>query len=161
MRAASEIAILLRINAHVERFEQALADAGVPYVVRGAERFYERPEVRQALVLLRGAARAEGAGTDATGAAGGAARRRPPRARAAGLTAEPPAARGAVRERWESLAAIAGLADDLAAARPGATLAEFAAELARARGHRARSRRGRGDAGHDARGEGAWNGTRC
>ena len=32
---------------------------GVPYVVRGAERFYERPEVRQALVLLRGAARGE------------------------------------------------------------------------------------------------------
>ena len=37
---------------------------------------------------------------------------------------------GAVRERWESLAAIAGLAEDLAASRPGATLAEFAAELA-------------------------------
>jgi DNA helicase-2/ATP-dependent DNA helicase PcrA len=47
----------------------------------------------------------------------------------AGLTAVPPAARGAIRERWESLAAIAGLADDLAAARPTATLAEFAAEL--------------------------------
>jgi DNA helicase-2/ATP-dependent DNA helicase PcrA len=35
-----------------------------------------------------------------------------------------------VRERWESLAAIAGLADILAASRPSATLAEFAAELA-------------------------------
>ena len=127
---AHEIAILLRINAHVERFERALADGGVPYVVRGAERFYDRPEVRQALVLIRGAARADGAGTDATG---------PPQElpaavrhvlASAGLTPAPPAARGAVRERWESLAAIAGLADDLAAARPGATLAEFAAELA-------------------------------
>jgi DNA helicase II / ATP-dependent DNA helicase PcrA len=48
----------------------------------------------------------------------------------AGLTAVPPAARGAVRERWESLAAIAGLADTLAASRPSATLAEFAAEIA-------------------------------
>ena len=46
------------------------------------------------------------------------------------LTVTPPAARGAVRERWESLAAVAGLADDLVAARPAATLAEFVAELA-------------------------------
>jgi DNA helicase-2/ATP-dependent DNA helicase PcrA len=124
------IAILLRINAHMERFERALSDAQVPYVVRGAERFYDRPEVRQALVLLRGAARAAGAGTDSTGLPG----ELPAAVRhvlaSAGLTAAPPAARGAVRERWESLAAIAGLADDLAVARPGATLAEFAAELA-------------------------------
>ena len=127
---AHEIAILLRINAQVERFERALADGGVPYVVRGAERFYDRPEVRQALVLIRGAARAEGAGTDATGLPD----RLPAAVRhvlaSAGLTAVPPAARGAVRERWESLAAIAGLAEDLATSRPGATLADFAAELA-------------------------------
>jgi DNA helicase-2/ATP-dependent DNA helicase PcrA len=127
---AHEIAVLLRINAHVERFERALAAAGVPYVVRGAERYYDRPEVRQALVLIRGAARAEGAGTDATGLP----TELPSAVRhvlaSAGLTATPPAGRGAVRERWESLAAIAGLAEDLAAARPGATLAEFAAEMA-------------------------------
>ncbi len=126
----NEIAILLRINAHMERFERALADAKVPYVVRGAERFYDRPEVRKALVLIRGAARAAGAGTDATGAPG----ELPAAVRhvlaSAGLSPVPPSARGAVRERWESLAAIAGLADDLAAARPAATLAEFAAELA-------------------------------
>ena len=52
-----EIAVLVRVNADTERFERALAEAGVPYVIRGAERFYERPVVRQALVLLRGAAR--------------------------------------------------------------------------------------------------------
>jgi len=125
-----EIAVLLRVNAHMERFERALSDGGVPYVVRGAERFYDRPEVRQALVLLRGAARAAGAGTDATGLPG----ELPAAVRhvlaSAGLSSAPPAARGAVRERWESLAAIAGLADEMSAARPAATLAEFAAELA-------------------------------
>jgi DNA helicase-2/ATP-dependent DNA helicase PcrA len=126
----NEIAVLLRINAHMERFERALSDAKVPYVVRGAERFYDRPEVRQALVLLRGAARAAGAGTDATGLPGELAAAVRHVLASAGLTPAPPAARGAVRERWESLAAIAGLADDLAAARPAATLAEFAAELA-------------------------------
>ena len=56
-----EIAVLVRVNADTERFELALAEAGVPFVVRGAERFYERPVVRQALVLLRGAARGEAA----------------------------------------------------------------------------------------------------
>jgi DNA helicase II / ATP-dependent DNA helicase PcrA len=128
--APSEIAVLVRINAQLERFERALGEARVPYVVRGGERFYERPEVRQALVLLRGAARAAGAGTDATGLPG----ELPAAVRhvlaSAGLSATAPAARGAVRERWESLTAIAGLADAVAAARPAATLAEFAAEMA-------------------------------
>ncbi len=54
----SEIAVLYRINAQSEVYEQALADAGVPYQLRGAERFFERPEVREAGLLLRGAARA-------------------------------------------------------------------------------------------------------
>ena len=68
---AREIAVLVRINADTERFELALAEAGVPYVVRGAERFYERPVVRQALVLLRGAARGEWAARgEGAGAAG-------------------------------------------------------------------------------------------
>ncbi|WP_199579058.1 ATP-dependent DNA helicase UvrD2, partial [Streptomyces sp. CRB46] len=46
-----------------------------------------------------------------------------------GWTSEPPAGSGAVRERWESLAALVGLAQDFAAARPGATLGELVAEL--------------------------------
>jgi DNA helicase-2/ATP-dependent DNA helicase PcrA len=126
-----EIAILVRVNAHTERFELALAEAKVPFVVRGGERFYERPEVRQALVLVRGAARAGSAGADPALAA----QDMPAAVRdvlaSAGLTAEPSAARGAVRERWESLAAIAALAQDMASACPQATLADFAAELAR------------------------------
>jgi DNA helicase-2/ATP-dependent DNA helicase PcrA len=127
-----EIAVLVRINAQLERFEHALVAAKVPYVLRGAERFYERPEVRQALVLLRGAARAEGAETDAeTLASGGLPAAVRHVLASAGLTAEPPASRGAVRDKWESLAALAGLADDLAASRPEASLADFAAELAR------------------------------
>ena len=126
-----EIAVLVRINAQLERFEHALVAAKVPYVVRGAERFYERPEVRQALVLLRGAARAEGADTDAeTLASGGMPAAVRHVLASAGLSAEPPAARGAVRDKWESLAALAGLADDLATSRPEASLADFAAELA-------------------------------
>src|SRR5580658_36264 len=75
---AREIAVLVRVNADTERFELALAEPGVPYVVRGAERFYERPVVRQALVLLRGAARGEAAQTASLTAPGGRPEARDP-----------------------------------------------------------------------------------
>lgn len=118
---ASEIAVLFRTNGQSETYEQALADAGIPYVLRGAERFFDRPEVREARLLLRGAARSL-EGTDLPALvrdvlAGG------------GWSPTPPAGGGAVRDRWESLAAVARLADDLAATRPAASLADFVAEL--------------------------------
>jgi DNA helicase-2/ATP-dependent DNA helicase PcrA len=46
-----------------------------------------------------------------------------------GLTPAPPGGGQAARERWESLAALAQLADDMHAARPQATLSDFSAEL--------------------------------
>ncbi|MGD0246732.1 MAG: ATP-dependent helicase [Streptosporangiaceae bacterium] len=125
-----EIAVLVRVNADTERFERALAEAGLPVVVRGAERFYERPVVKQALVLLRGAARGEARADRGPGVPRGdplpAAVRHV--LTGMGLTAAP-AAGGAARERWESLTALAQLADDLHAANPAATLADFSAEL--------------------------------
>jgi DNA helicase-2/ATP-dependent DNA helicase PcrA len=129
---AREIAVLVRVNADTERFELALAEPGVPYVVRGAERFYERPVVRQALVLLRGAARGE----VASAAVPGSGDSLPSSVRhvliGIGLTTGPPGglrSGAAARERWESLSAIAQLADDMHAARPEATLTDFSAEL--------------------------------
>src|SRR5262249_1277815 len=68
-----QMAVLVRANAQTERFERAFADAGVPCQVRGAERFFDRPEVRQATGLLRTAARsarAEGGGGRARRPAG-------------------------------------------------------------------------------------------
>ena len=119
---AREIAVLFRINAQSEPYEQAFADAGLPYVVKGAERFFERAEVRQAVVLLRGAARRSTR----------ASRSYAPCASvlsSAGLTEQAPDGRGAARERWESLAALAQLAEDVAADNPKAGLREFVAEL--------------------------------
>ena len=54
---ASEIAILYRINAQSEQFEQALADAGVVYQVRGGEGFFRRPEILEAIRVLIAATR--------------------------------------------------------------------------------------------------------
>jgi DNA helicase-2/ATP-dependent DNA helicase PcrA len=122
---AREIAVLVRVNADTERFERALAEAGVPYVIRGAERFYERPVVRQALVLLRGAAR--GVLDEAAGPGSGDSLPSSVRHVLAGIGLN--ASAGPARENWESLAAIAQLADDMHAARPDATLADFSAEL--------------------------------
>src|SRR5262249_35594250 len=52
---AAGIAVLFRTNAQSEAYEQALAEASVPYVVQGAERFFERVEVKQAMIALRAA----------------------------------------------------------------------------------------------------------
>lgn len=117
---AAEIAVLYRTNAQSEAYEQALADAGIGYLVRGGERFFGRKEVRDALVLLRGGARsmAEVPLSEAVRDV----------LSSAGWSPEAPAARGAVRERWDSLQAIVTLADDLARD-PAANLATLVAEL--------------------------------
>ncbi len=118
---ASETAVLFRTNGQSETYEQALADAGIPYVLHGGERFFDRAEVREARLLLRGAARSADSDdlpSTVRGVLSGG-----------GWSATPPEGGGAVRERWESLAALARLADDLAAARPEATLRDLVAEL--------------------------------
>ncbi len=105
--AASEIAVLYRTNSQSEELEDALAHRGIGYLVRGGQRFFAREEVRKAMVLLRGAA---------VGAPGGPLGELVRDAITdAGWSEEAPAARGAVRERWESLQALVQLADDFGA----------------------------------------------
>jgi DNA helicase-2/ATP-dependent DNA helicase PcrA len=126
-----EMAVLFRINAQSPAVEQALADRGIPYLVRGGERFYERPEVRQALMALRTHSRA------LTGSDGqGAVEQVKAVLTTLGWTPQPPDGAGAVRERWESLAALVSVAEDLVASRPAAEraavdLAVVSAELER------------------------------
>lgn len=118
---AGEIAVLYRTNAQSELYEQALADAGIAYLVRGGERFFQRREVREGIVLLRGAARAVDPGQALPEVVRDVLVN-------AGWAPEPPAARGAVRERWESMQALVTLADDLYATTK-AGLPELVAEL--------------------------------
>ena len=123
-----EMAVLFRINAQSEAFEEALTARGIPYVVRGAARFFDRPEVRQAVTLLRGAARAgdrppsdgvrvddrcaatlAGHGLDARGARRRAARPATAGSRCRRWSTRPPSSRAARRPT----AASAGFVDDL------------------------------------------------
>ena len=106
-----EMAVLVRINAQMPVFEEALSDLGIPVVLRGGERFFDRGEVREAITRLRGAARAgeqqaewieEVRSILAT----------------MGFGAQPPRGSGAVRERWESLASLVSLAETMQAERP-------------------------------------------
>ncbi|HZM67535.1 MAG TPA: ATP-dependent helicase, partial [Nakamurella sp.] len=72
---ASGIAVLYRMNAQSEVYEEALTTEAVPYVVRGGERFFARAEVRQAISVLRGVARrAADTGTGPDAASGTDAR---------------------------------------------------------------------------------------
>lgn len=115
---AQDIAILFRINVQSAPLEAALTDAGVSFQLRGGTRFFEQREVKQALMMLKGAV---------VGAA------REPLfktvsdvLRSLGWTQDPPEARGAVRDRWESLNALMGLAEES----PGGTsLSTFVGEL--------------------------------
>lgn len=123
---AAEIAILYRINAQSEVYEQALTEAGIPYQVRGGEGFFQRPEVRQAVSALRTAANRDDL-PDARGA------KLVTLVRAAlagvGLTKEEPVGVQA-RERWASLVALVALTEELAEAEPELDLSGLLRELA-------------------------------
>ncbi|RQX10635.1 ATP-dependent DNA helicase [Micromonospora ureilytica] len=133
---AKEIAVLFRVNAQSEAYEKALTEAAVPYVVQGAERFFERTEVRQAMVALRAATRSIPGETPLPAAVVEALT-------AVGWAPDAPPAGGAARERWEALSALVQLSEEYAATpevvpigeaasveRP-VTLSDFTEELAR------------------------------
>ncbi|MDO5722917.1 MAG: ATP-dependent DNA helicase UvrD2 [Flaviflexus sp.] len=118
--ALSEIAVLVRTNSQIQEFEQALGSAGISFTIRGGERFFQRTEIREAMVAFRSMARS-GVEDTLTGAVTTILGQ-------LGWEATAPGAPGARRERWEALNALVALAEDMEEAR-GADLTEFVAEL--------------------------------
>ncbi|MEQ8824256.1 MAG: UvrD-helicase domain-containing protein [Filomicrobium sp.] len=53
IRDLSDVAILVRMAVQTQPLEEAFTLAGIPYRVVGAQRFYDRKEIRDALALLR------------------------------------------------------------------------------------------------------------
>ncbi len=112
------IAVLMRVNSQSAILERALDEVGVGSRVRGAARFFDRPEVREAVHALRAAALTIG-GEPLFKSVSDVLR-------SLGWTVQPPEGPGAVRARWESLNAIARLVDD---APDGTTFRAFADDL--------------------------------
>ncbi|KRC58591.1 ATP-dependent DNA helicase [Agromyces sp. Root81] len=112
------IAVLMRVNSQSAILERALDEVGVGSRVRGASRFFDQPEVREAVHALRAAA--------LTIADEPLFKSVSDVLRALGWSAQAPDGPGAVRARWESLNAIARLVDDAPA---GTTFRTFADEL--------------------------------
>src|SRR6202789_1804150 len=119
---ASQIAVLYRINAQSEVYEEALTEAGIAYQVRGGEGFFSRQEIRQALLVLQRAANRDADGDRAL----------PEIVRGLleplGLTPDPPTGTRA-RERWEALVALGELVDEEVAHRPTLDMPDLLAEL--------------------------------
>jgi DNA helicase-2/ATP-dependent DNA helicase PcrA len=115
-----EMVVLYRINARSEQFEEALADAGIPFQVKDGA-FLRRPGPRAALARLRRE-------STTTGPVAETAERV-----TAGLGFDPAAEPDSEEEatRQSDLARVRDLAREFAAARPGAGIGEFLAELAR------------------------------
>jgi DNA helicase-2/ATP-dependent DNA helicase PcrA len=101
----AQMAVLYRIHAQSEAYEAAFAAARIPVVLRGGERFFERPEVRKAVHLLNAARKSA----------------EPPQGALADQVAEilrddwraehPPAGGGAAREAWDNVTALVAIAD--------------------------------------------------
>ena len=113
-----DIAVLYRINVQGALLEASLGDAGVPYQLRGGKRFFDLPEVKQALLMLKGAS--------VGGTVEPLFKTVSDVLRSLGWTQTAPEVRGAVRDRWESLNAIMGLAEEAAV---GTTLRQFSDDL--------------------------------
>ncbi|GAA4505921.1 ATP-dependent helicase [Brevibacterium yomogidense] len=103
-RRASDIAILFRTNSQSRAFEEALSARGVSYVLRGGERFFARREVKEAIAVMRAASHR--GGSDPLDV------QVKEILSSIGWATTAPQAQGSVRERWESLSALVGLAED-------------------------------------------------
>ena len=116
-----DIAVIYRINSQSEAFETALGNADIPVTVRGASRYFERPEIRNALLHLRANLQAPDAREmnfivrDIVSGLGWA-----PKSPDSGRAAQ---------DTWESLNTLVQLADDFAAQNSTALLPEFIAML--------------------------------
>ncbi|WP_375383894.1 ATP-dependent helicase [uncultured Microbacterium sp.] len=117
------MAILYRAHAQSAELVRALADVGLAATVLGGKRFFDIPEVRQAVMALRGASVAPQERGFLDGVRDVL--------RSLGLTQDPPPAGGALRDAWEARSALFRLAEE---APPGTTLRAFTDDLmARAR----------------------------
>ena len=114
----SDIAVLYRVNGQSESIEHALTQAGIDYQVRGGERFFNRPEIQNAIRAVRAEAVSPTnkslfqTVTDIV--------------RSLGWQTQQPSEKGSPREKWESLNSFLAITEELP---EDATISDFAKEL--------------------------------
>lgn len=113
-----DIAVLYRANAQSASLLSALAQRGIAASVLGGKRFFDLPEVRQAVMALRAASVAP-IETSFLATVRDILR-------GFGLTDDPPPAGGALRDAWEARSAVLRLAED---APEGTSLRAFTDDL--------------------------------
>lgn len=116
---ASNIAILYRMNSQSEAFEHALAQLGISTVIHGGQRFFEREEVRRAMLIIRQLAATQIPADQGIGQLVADALRE------IGWSEQAPSSVGALRETWDNLNALVELAKE----RDTLQLAQFVTEL--------------------------------
>ncbi|GLI28441.1 hypothetical protein ARHIZOSPH14_26830 [Agromyces rhizosphaerae] len=116
--APESIAVLYRVNAQSAVLERALDEVGVSSRLRGARRFFDQPEVKQAVQALRAAS--------LTIADEPLFKSVSDVMRSLGWSQTPPEGPGAVRDRWEAYNALVRLVDDV---EPGTTFRRFTDDL--------------------------------
>ncbi|MDO5719456.1 MAG: ATP-dependent DNA helicase UvrD2 [Actinomycetaceae bacterium] len=121
--ALQDMAILYRTNSQSEVFEQVLTDRNIGFILRGDTQFFERDEIRRAVVILGQVARTSGADHPVSAEALVDAVKTV--VSELGWSPTPPQSVGAVRERWDNLDALVNLAYE----RQTLTLTEFVDEL--------------------------------
>jgi DNA helicase-2/ATP-dependent DNA helicase PcrA len=114
----SDIAVLYRVNGQSESIENALALAGIDYQVRGGERFFNRPEVQNAIRAVRAESISP---TDKS-----LYQTVTDICRSLGWQTQQPTEIGSAREKWESLNSFLAITEELP---EGASIQDFAKEL--------------------------------
>lgn len=121
--AYGDMAVLVRTNAQLPPIERALGAAGIGFHVRG-EGFFQRPEVRRAIAVIRSLARAADP-TPLVQRVAAAFERQ------LGVRRDRPPDGDQAAERHAAVLTLLALADDLARSNHGADAAAFVAELDR------------------------------
>ncbi len=122
--AHGSMAVLVRTNAQLPAFEEALGRAGIPFHVRG-ERFFGRPEVRRAVRIAGALAGRDAGGAPLVDRLAGAFERE------LGVRRDEIPDGEAARERHGAVVTLLELAEDLVRTEPAADVQAFLAEVER------------------------------
>ncbi len=109
--AWEDVAVIFRTNAQSPIFEEALTQHGIPFAVRGGERYFERGEIVRAMVILERMVN-QGADINPDYDADDLVTTVRNVAREGGWRPQPPSGRGAERGVWDSLNALITLAGE-------------------------------------------------